>query len=58
MFRFLPPLPPLFEERDAEKNIYEVECGMITSFTTEPQQNEFFSPLYLMLLFSLARTIK
>lgn len=27
MFRFLPPLSPHFEERDAEKNTHEVECG-------------------------------
>lgn len=58
MFAFLPPFSPHFEERDAEKNTHEVECGMITSFTTEPQHNELFSPLYLMLHFSLARAIK
>lgn len=58
IFGFSPPLSPHFEERDEEINTREVECGMISSFTTEPQHNELFSPLYLMLHFSCPRTIK
>lgn len=42
MFGFSPPPFPLLEERDEERNTHEVEHGMISAVSTEPQHKEFF----------------